>query len=152
VRLCIAELGPVESDHQQCRVLAGGLHRRAHPLHGHTVDDHHRCAGVVDVVGVVLRLQERVHLGGHRADLLRRVPGRDEFDRVGEREEHAVLRTHPKLEERVADLVGQRGELGIRAHPGAVDERRPVAASFTEIAVEEVRGDIEGRRFWLGSH
>ena len=40
---------------------------------------------VVEVVGVVLRLEERVRLGGDRADLLRAVPERDELDGVAER-------------------------------------------------------------------
>ena len=55
------------------------------------VGDDDAGARVVEVVGVVLRLEERVRLGGDRADLLRAVPEGDELDGVGEDEQDAVL-------------------------------------------------------------
>ena len=76
--------------HQERRAHTACRRGLAHALEGDAVDDHHRGLGVVEVVRVVLGLQERVHLGGHGADLLHGVPGGDELHRVGEREEHAL--------------------------------------------------------------
>ena len=55
--------------------LAGDLADR---VLGRLVRDHDGCIGVLEVVRVVLRLEERVGLGRDCADLLRSVPERDE--------------------------------------------------------------------------
>ena len=55
------------------------------------VGHHDLRVGVLEVVGVVLRLEERVRLGGDGSDLLRAVPERDEVHGIAEDEEHAVL-------------------------------------------------------------
>ena len=65
--------------------LAGSPPRRR------LVGDDDAGARVVEVVGVVLRLEEGVRLGGDRPDLLRAVPEGDELDGVGEHEQHAFL-------------------------------------------------------------
>src|SRR6202043_2122820 len=70
------------------------------------------------------------------------VPGGDELDRVSDREEHAVLLAHADLPERIAGLVGEGGELRVRALPAAFDERGAAAAPLFEITVQEVRGDV----------
>ena len=72
------------------------------------IGDHDRRIGVVEVVRVVLRLEERVRLGGDRADLLRAVPERDELDRVAECEQHAVLRSDAQLAKQVSGPVDDR--------------------------------------------
>ena len=77
------------------------------------VRHHDRRVGVLEVVGVVLRLEEGVRLGRDGADLLRAVPERDELDGVAEDEQHAVLRPDAELEQEVAAAVDEPTELGV---------------------------------------
>ena len=77
--------------------------------------DHDLRVGVLEVVGVVLRLEERVRLGGDRSDLLRAVPERDELDGVAEDEEHAVLGADAELAEQVPAAVDEARELARRS-------------------------------------
>ena len=100
-------------------------------------------SGVVEVVRVVLWLQERVDLGGHCADLLHRVPGRDELHRVGEREEHALLRLDAEFEQRVANAIGEVGELRVGDGARRSGERGSAAAAL--------RDDCCPGRRWRGS-
>ena len=75
-------------DDQDVPPAGDRLDRAAGRLVGH--DD--PCVRVLEVVRVVLRLEERVRLGGDGADLLRAVPERDELDGVAESEQHPLLR------------------------------------------------------------
>ena len=129
-------------DEQVARVGAPGR-RLSHRLERDAVHDDDLGFGVVQVVGVVLGLQIRVDLGGHRTDLLRRIPRGHEIHAVAQRQQHAVLPPHAELLQHVAHLVGQRGELGVGRGPVIRDERRAVASTLLEVAIHEPAGHVE---------
>ena len=107
------------------------------------IGDDDRRIGVLEVVGVVLRLQERVRLRGHRADLLGAVPERDELDGVAEDQQNPVLGTHTDLEEKVAAAVDEARQLGVRRLAGRADERGAVATALLHVAVDEPGREVE---------
>jgi hypothetical protein len=61
------------------------------------VGHYQRGLGIAQIVGVVLGLQEGVHLRCHRADLLHGVPGRHEIESVTHREQHQLSTSDTQL-------------------------------------------------------
>src|SRR5215203_865202 len=110
---------------------------------GRLVGDDDAGARVVEVVGVVLRLEKGVRLGGDRPDLLRAIPECDELDGVGEHEQHAFLGSDPELVEDVAAAVHELGQLRVRRRATGADQGVPTAATFFDVPVDEVRGEVE---------
>src|SRR6476646_6523354 len=117
------------------------------------VGDHDRGVRVVEVVRVVLRLEERVRLGGDRTDFLRSVPEGDEVDRVAQDEQHPVLRSNAELLEQVAVAVHEPRELRVGRGSVRVDQRGSVAAAFLHVAVDEPGREVQlVRKVGAGDH
>ncbi len=110
---------------------------------GRLVGDDDAGARVVEVVGVVLRLEKGVRLGGDRPDLLRAVPEGDELDGVGEHEQHAFLGPDPELVQDVAASVHELGQLRVGRRAAGADQGGPTAATLFDVPVDEVRGEVE---------
>ncbi len=100
-----------------------------HAVECDPIDHHDHSTRVFEVIRVVLGLQKRIYLGGHGTDLLHGVPGRDELDRVGQREEDPLAGPDTQLEQRVADPVAECGQLGVGAAAGRAGQRCASAAT-----------------------
>jgi hypothetical protein len=137
------ELVEVVADHEDISEVGASGGCLAHAIDRGRVRDDDARTRVVEVVGVVLGLQERVRLGRDRADLLGAVPERDELDRVAEDQEDALLRTDAELTQDVAALVRQARELGVRCLAVRPDQRGAVASALLDVAVDEPAREVE---------
>ncbi len=102
-----------------------------------------RGVGVVEVVGVVLRLQERVRLGGHSPDLLGAVPERDEVHGIAEDEQDPVLRADAKLQEHVPAAIHEARQVAVGRLSLRADQRRAVASALLDVPVDEPGCEVQ---------
>ena len=93
---------------------------------------------VVEVVGVVLRLEKRVRLGGDRADLLRAVPERDEARRSRRaRAARGPRALTPSSCRTLPQRFTSARQLRVRRRAVRADQRGAIAATLLDVAVDE---------------
>ena len=107
------------------------------------VRHHDLRVGVLEVVGVVLRLEERVRLGGDGSDLLGSVPERDEVHGIAEDEEHPVLCADAELQEQVPAAVDEACELAVGGPAVRADQGGAIAAALLHVAVDEPGREVQ---------
>lgn len=100
-------------------------------------------AAVVEDVFIVLRLCLRVGGDGDCADLDRAEEGVEELRRIQEQEENALFGTNPEGEQGIAHAVGSFQQLLIGDPLVAALDGDFRRAAFLDVAIHEVRGDIE---------
>lgn len=109
-------------------------------------DDGDAGAAVVEDVFVLLRLGLRVDGNGDRADFDRAEKGIEKFWRVEQQEKDALFGADAEREQEVADAIGILQKLEIGDPLVAALDGDFGATALLDVAVHEVRGDIEGIR------
>src|SRR5262245_47033466 len=107
------------------------------------VGDHNRRIRVLEVVGVILRLEKRVRLGRDRADLLCPVPEGDEVHGVAQDKKGSVLSAETELEQQVAAAVHACRERGVGRLSFGADQRDVLTPSLLDVAVYEPGREVQ---------
>ncbi len=138
--------GRATRHHHVVQVARAGQHRPRFPEQ-RLRDHRHRGAAVVQEVTVVVPAHHGVDRDRHRPDLDRAPERGEELGRVEQQAEHALLRAHPQVQQRVARAVDQLLQPSVGQCALLVEERGLLGSAFRDVTVDE-----EARRVEAGRH